>query len=122
MTKKIITRSFIWWDETISLFPKKCIITRLFLWYLFFENVQDNYDKKKWFVPRLRFRNKEYLWNGFMNFSEILNFSSRDKEKQPEKSGKFVEPFRSGPGWVKQNISSFWFPTITVSSQFTTYY
>jgi hypothetical protein len=47
--------------------------------------------KRKWFVPRLRFRNKEYLWNGLMSFSEILNFSSRHKKKKkPEKSGKFI--------------------------------
>jgi hypothetical protein len=61
--------------------------------------------KRKWFVPRLRFRNNEYLWNGLMNFSEILNFSSRDKKKNSlKKSGKFIEPFRSGPGWVKNKM------------------
>jgi hypothetical protein len=57
--------------------------------------------KKKWFVPRLRIRNKEYLWNGLMNFSEILPFSSRDKKKSLKKSVKFIEPLRSGQGWVK---------------------
>jgi hypothetical protein len=37
-----------------------------------------------------------------MNFSEILNFKSRDKKKKSlKKSEKFIEPFGSGPGWVK---------------------
>jgi hypothetical protein len=41
-----------------------------------------------------------------MNFSEILNFSSRDKKnKSLKKSGKFIEPFRSGPGWVNWELS-----------------
>jgi hypothetical protein len=41
-----------------------------------------------------------------MNSSEILNFSSKDKKNNsPKKSGKFIEPFRSGPGWVVQPVS-----------------
>jgi hypothetical protein len=71
------------WDETISFFPKKCIITRLFLRYLFFENFHDNYDKKTVVCPTVAV---QYLWNGLMNFSEILNFSSRDKKKKARKN------------------------------------
>jgi hypothetical protein len=67
-----------------------CILTKLSLWYLLFENFRDNYDQKKWFVfvPQLHFRNKEYLWNG------LMNFSSRDKKKKNlKKSEKFIRSY-----------------------------
>jgi hypothetical protein len=75
-----------------------------FILFILFANI-----KKKWFVPRLRIRNKEYLWNGLMNFSEILPFSSRDKKKSPKKSVKFIEPLRSGQGWGKNLKLTFFF-------------
>jgi hypothetical protein len=52
---------------------------------------------KKVVCPTVAFL--EYLWNGLMNFFEILNFSSIDKKKKSlKKSGKFIE---------KKNLKSF---------------
>jgi hypothetical protein len=41
-----------------------------------------------------------------MDFSEILNFLSRDKKKKSlKKAGNFIEPFSSGSDWVKPSLN-----------------
>jgi hypothetical protein len=69
------------WDETISFLPKKCIITRLFLWYLFFENFQEYPSLKRFLGIQDKYaqENKVLVVIRWNDNSVVRIFSKREE-------------------------------------------